>query len=119
MAVQAPNPTDLITLEGTIGTNDNDVVYLSEENISRYDYHIVQCIAGTVEIDATVDGTNWVLAISGRDVRGTALATYVREVASGGAMEIPGRYKRVRVLQKGATASNAVVSHARNSRGSI
>lgn len=99
-----------IAATGTAGTNDNDVIYTSVD-ISEYNTHYVEATAGTIDVDASIDGTNWIAAVVGRNVVTTGVFTQVAEAASGVCLEIKGIYKKLRVNQKGAVASNARISH--------
>lgn len=98
---------------GTQGEADNAVVYLSGD-VSDYDTCIIECMAGTVDVDVSLDGTNWITTVAARSLKATAQTTFVTSIASGGAIEIAGHYKLIRVLQAGATPSNARGAHAMN-----
>lgn len=95
---------------GQAGTNDNDVVYTSPD-VSGYNVHYIECTAGTIDVDASLDGTNWIPAIAGVSLITTTPATRVVEAASGVCLEVRGKFKRIRVVQKGAVASNARGAH--------
>lgn len=97
---------------GKAGTNDNDVVYISGE-IGDFTRHYIEATAGTVDVDVTLDGTNWIQGVAGRDVTGTTATTLAVTAASGTMLEIIGRFRGLRVLQNGATASNARVAHGK------
>lgn len=101
------------TWTGSIGTNDNDVVYTSRD-VSDYNLHVIECTDGTVDIDISTDGTNFTSAVAVRNVKGANSTTFVVDAiaASVPVVELRGRFKTIRVLQKGATASNARGSHA-------
>ena len=108
------NTTNLATQSnatGAVGTNDNDVVYTSS-NVSHYNTHYVEATAGTVDVDVSIDGTNWIAAVVGRNVVTTGVFTQVNDAASGVCLEIKGVYRKIRVNQKGATASNARITHS-------
>lgn len=95
---------------GQAGTNDNDVVYTSPD-VSAYNRHYIECTAGTIDVDVSLDGTNWIPAVAGVSLVTTTPATRVVEAASGVCLEISGKFKKLRVLQKGAVASNARGAH--------
>ena len=102
---------------GAIGTNDNDVVYdtndyTDELDLGNYNTHYIECIAGTIDVDVSIDGINWIAAIAGISLVTTTPATRVVEAASGVCIVITGSFERLRVNQKGATASNARIRHA-------
>lgn len=101
------------TWTGAVGTNDNDVVYTSRD-ISDYNLHVIECTTGTVDIDISTDGTNFTSAVAVRNVKSANSTTFVMDAiaASVPVVELRGRFKAIRVLQKGATASNARGWHA-------
>lgn len=95
---------------GTAGTNDNDVVYTSND-ITTYNTHYVECTAGTIDVDVSLDGTNYIAAVAGVSLVTTTPATRAIDAASGVCLRIEGKFKKLRVNQKGATASNARIAH--------
>lgn len=95
---------------GAAGTNDNDVIYASGD-VSGYNYHIIEATAGTVSIDITIDGTNWIADVAVTDIVTTTPATRVVTLASGSVGILEGKFKNIRILQSGDTASNARVAH--------
>jgi hypothetical protein len=105
----AADPVVLAT--GTQGTNDNDVVYTSGD-ISGFRKHYIEATAGTIDVDVSIDGTNWITAVAGVSLVTTTPATRVVEAASGVCIVIEGVFEKLRVNQKGATASNARILHA-------
>lgn len=110
MAMNTTNLATHVNAAGSAGTNDNDVVYTSG-TIDTYNTHYVEATAGTVDVDVSIDGTNWIAAVVGRNVATTGVFTQVADAASGVCLEIKGVYKKLRVNQKGATASNARITH--------
>jgi hypothetical protein len=105
----APN---FLLKTGAAGTNDNDVIYASGD-VTDFDAHYIECTAGTVSWDVSFDGTNWVADCAGSSLKATATGTWVTTIAAGGAVRVPGNFAKIRVLQSGATASNARIVHAR------
>lgn len=95
---------------GIAGAADNAVIYTSPD-VSAYNVHYVEATAGTIDVDVSLDGTNWIAAIAGVSLITTTPATRVVEAASGVCLEIRGKFKKIRVNQKGATASNARGAH--------
>lgn len=104
-----PN-TLYVDAAGSAGTNDDDVVYTAND-VSMYNTHYVECTAGTIDVDVSIDGTNWIAAVVGRNIVTTGVFTQVNEAASGVCLEIKGKFRKLRVNQKGATASNARIAH--------
>lgn len=103
-----------LSYTGTAGTNDNDVVYTSTD-ISMYDYHTIECTAGTVDIQVTVDGTNYnttPAAVMLHDDVTTGGGVRSATIASGKVGILRGKFKGIKLLQNGATASNARGGHS-------
>ena len=100
-----------LQVTGAAGTNDNDVVYTSGD-ITTYNVHYVEATAGTVDVDVSIDGTNWIAAVAGVSLVTTTPATRAIDAASGVCLRIEGKFKKLRVNQKGAVASNARIAHA-------
>lgn len=100
--------SEVVELTGTAGTLDNDII-LTIGNFSDYMSITVGCIAGTVDFEGTVDGTNW-FPVAGHDVGATAGTTDVLSIATGNAVVIDMiPLKQLRINQSGVTASNANV----------
>lgn len=95
---------------GVAGVNDNDVIYTSPD-VSGYNAHYIECTAGTVDVDVTFNGVNWIQAVAGVSLVTTTPGTRVVSAASGTAIEIRGKFRKIRVLQNGAVASNARGTH--------
>jgi alpha-L-fucosidase len=98
---------------GSAGTNDNDVVYTSTD-VSLYNYHTIECTAGTVDIQVSVDGTNYnttQAAVLLHDDVTTGGGVFVLTIASGKIGILKGKFKNIKILQNGATASNARGGH--------
>lgn len=104
--------TWFLPFTGQAGTNDNDVVYTSPD-ISGYGRTVIECTAGTVDIEVSVDGTNWNStppAVLLHDA--TAVGTFSLTIANGKIGIYVARFKKIRVKQNGATASNARGFHS-------
>ena len=102
-----------LDLLGTVGVNDNDVVYTSPD-VSAYNVHIIECTAGTVDIQVSVDGTNFNTthaAVLLHDDVTLAGGVFVVTIASGKVGILRGKYRKIKILQNGATASNARGGH--------
>lgn len=96
---------------GAVGTNDNDTVYTSPD-ISMYDTHYIEGTAGTVDVQVSVDGTNFNTTPAVVQLHdATASATYSATIASGKLGILRGKYKAIKILQNGATAANARGAH--------
>lgn len=102
-----PVEYDYPSWTGAAGVSDNDLVYTSPD-VSLYNTHYIECTAGTVDIEVTLDGTNWnttPAAVLLHDA--TAVGTYAADIASGKLGQLKMKVKKFRVRQKGATAANA------------
>lgn len=96
---------------GTEGVNDNDVVYSSDQ-VDQYRDHVIEVIAGTVTVQGSLDGENWSVDLFTQDLQVATRDTYVATMTGAGKLfRLPGRFKKIRVLQDGATASNARIAH--------
>lgn len=98
---------------GAQGTNDNDVVYTSPD-VTPFGTHTIECTVGTVDIQVTLDGTNWnttQAAVLLHDDVTTGGGVKVLTIAAGKVGILRGKYKNIRVLQTGAVASNCRVFH--------
>ena len=97
----------------TIGVNDNDVVYVSGQDISRYPEHLIQVVAGSVTIQGSLDdGTTYSADLAVQDMQATASQTFVTTMTTNGNMfRLRGRFTKLKILQAGATPSNAHISH--------
>jgi len=102
-----PVEYDYPSFTGAAGTNDNDLVYTSPD-VSVYNTHYIECTAGTVDLEVTLDGTNWNTtppAVLLHDA--TAVGTYIATIASGKIGILKMKVKKFRIRQNGATAANA------------
>lgn len=102
-----------LTAIGTQGTNDNDVVYTSAD-VTPYGSHSIECTVGVVDIQVTLDGTNWnttQAAVLLHDDVTTGGGIKVLTIAAGKIGLLTGKFKNIRVLQNGAVASNCRVFH--------
>jgi hypothetical protein len=100
------------------GAADNAVLYTSLD-VSKYNYHVIENESGaTVDVFVSVDGTNYSTA--------AASVVLVDDVTTGGGIAVidiadnkigilRGKYRKVRVIQKGAgtaVAAGVRVAHA-------
>lgn len=106
---------------GAAGSNDNDVIYTSPD-VSGYNYHTVT-VSGTDSADVyvSVDGVTYdLMSVSLTDdaYDGETTAEAVQHnaarvvtIPTGKTGYFEGKYKRVRVIQDGATDSDAIGAH--------
>jgi len=93
------------TLEiiGIAGVNDNDVV-MEFDDAERYDTYYFMSTAGVMEVDVSLDGTNFATLIALTDEESTTPATKVLITVAGILYSFGGNYRAVRVRQASATA---------------
>ena len=92
---------------GAAGTNDNDIIYTSED-ISTFNEITIEATAGTVDIEVSLDGTNYnatPVAVLLADA--TAVGTYNLTITAGKIGILRMHVKKFRIRQNGAVASNA------------
>lgn len=92
-------------------TADNEVVFTLTGNAQDIDTWQLGSSAGAMDVFGSGDGTNFLAtAIALTDLTATAPATRVIETAAGKHYSFSGRYKKIQILQKGATGvDNAYV----------
>jgi len=98
---------------GVIGGADNAVIYDSFD-VSMFNFHIVECIAGTVDLLPAFDGVNFTGAqprLLLMDSDPVAAGAWSLTVASGKIAAFPFKIKRFQILQNGGVASNAKIIH--------
>lgn len=104
---------------GTVGTNDNDVVYPSPD-VSMYNIFMFTTTGtnAVIDVEISFDGTNYIRVPIKYILNDGSTVTVVDnalDVPSGGIgvlmTGVVGKYKNVRLLQKGANAANAYGAH--------
>lgn len=89
---------------GGVGVNDNDEIFEIEANADDYDTWILGSTAGAMDVFVSLDGTNYLTtAVALIDLNSTAPSTAVVVTAAQRHYGVKGRFKKVRVLQNGAT----------------
>lgn len=84
---------------------DNATVYECLANAERFNTWYLGSVGGAMDVLVSGDGTNFLTAnIALVDLASTTPATAVIETAPNGNYRFSGRWKAVRVMQKGATA---------------
>lgn len=86
----------MITLETSAGSADDEVLYISQK-VEVFNEHYIETLAGAVTVQVSLDGENWT-----DDMTLTSM---------GGLEKLEGAFKKIRVLQDGATNSQARVAH--------
>lgn len=105
-------------LEHSGSNTDDNSVLLTTGDLTNYNEHIIHSTAGAVDVEVTVDGTNWTSSatapIAMQDMTATASATFVTVTAAGKVYKLIGKFKKIRLVQNGATAATAkMASYAR------
>lgn len=84
---------------------DNQVVFEIANNAQQFLYYELGSAAGAMDVYVSGDGTNYqTAAIALIDLGSTAPSTAVIETTAGGNYGLKSRWKKIKVLQKGATA---------------
>lgn len=95
------------------GVNDNDLLF-TQSNMTPYSTHIIHSTAGTVDVEISIDGTNWTTSatdpIALEDAHGTTHGTYVATLTVGKVGIFRGKVSGIRVRQNGATAATAKIA---------
>lgn len=86
------------------GTNDNDTVIEIASNADQFDTWQLGSTAGAMDVFVSGDGTNYqTAAVALVDLGSTAPSTTVTATTAGGNYGIKGRWKKIKLLQNGAT----------------
>jgi hypothetical protein len=84
-------------------TADNDIV-IQTQDVTKYDAFMLQTVTGAVDVFASLDGINYATAPLSLQDFGAAVSDPVLLTAAGRTYGFRGKFKRLRVLQNGATA---------------
>jgi hypothetical protein len=85
---------------------DNALLFTTGE-ITRFDGCMLMSPDGAVDVEGTLDGTNWsTAAVSMQDLGATSVDP-VLVTAADRMYYVPGKYRFLRVRQNGATAASA------------
>lgn len=88
-----------------VGVNDNDIVFELTSNAENYDTWQLGSTAGSMDVYVSGDGTNYLTAaVALIDLGSTAPSTAVTATTAGGNYGIRGRWRKIKLLQVGATA---------------
>ncbi len=91
------------------GVNDNDLLFTTG-SVEQHSLFQLMSTAGSVDVEVTLDGTNWsTAALAMEDQGATAVTTYVVATTAGRMAKFCGIFTAVRVRQVGATAATAVL----------
>ena len=87
---------------GVDGVNDNDVV-IELDNVERYNEFTLTTLLGSVDVDVSLDGTNFNAAIALEDLHSLTPATKVIATTAGLIYRFQGTFKAIRIQQDTAT----------------
>ena len=83
------------------GVDDNDII-MELDDAEPYDEFFFMTVAGLVDVDVSLDGINFAVAVAFTDRQSTAPATKVIITAAGLLYSIKGQFKAIRVRQNTA-----------------
>lgn len=90
---------------GGVGANNDDVVFEIASNAELFDTWQLGSTAGVMDVFVSGDGTNYQsAAVALIDLGSVTPSTAVVVTTAGGNYGIKGRWKKIRLLQNGATA---------------
>lgn len=101
-----------LSIAGITGVSDNDVL-IDFSSMEQYDEYTLSSLLGVMEVDVSVDGTNFNSIIALTDEESTTPATRVLITVAAQPYSFKGNYKRVRVRQASATAVTVPVLNCR------
>lgn len=97
--------TPVLIKTAGVGVNNDDVVFEVASNGENFDTWQLGSTAGVMDVFVSGDGTNYLsAAIALIDLGSNAPATAVVVTTAGGNYGIRGRWKKIKVMQNGATA---------------
>lgn len=85
------------------GTNDDDVV-IQTESVDQFDAFCLMSTAGAMDVFVSLDGTNYASSALSLQDFGATSTDPVLVTAAGQVYCFVGKFKKLRVLQNGATA---------------
>lgn len=90
------------------GTNDNDILVTSDD-VTQYSAFMLMSTAGAVDVQVSLDGTNFSTAPLSLQDFGATTTDPVLVTAAGRVYGFAGKFRKFRILQNGATAASASV----------
>jgi hypothetical protein len=96
-------------IAGTTGENDNDVLIEFTSNVEAFDVFELMSTAGAMDVFVSLDGTNYTTAALSLADLGATSTDPVIVTAANRMYGFRGKYKKIKVLQNGATAVTAPV----------
>jgi len=101
---------------GIAGAADNQVV-AELENAERYNEFTLMSSAGEMDVDVSLDGVNFAVAIAIEDLHSLTPATRVVVTAADLVYRFQGTFKTVRVRQETNNVADAILYCSQNGRG--
>lgn len=103
---------DYYEVSGT-GVSDNDLLFTSGD-LTAYNTFMFQCSTGAVDVEGSLDGTEWTTAaLALEDLHATDTVTastrWLPNTSADKILRLKGKFKNLRVRQKGATAATCVM----------
>lgn len=92
---------------GGTGVSDNDVV-VQTDDVSAYNTFMIMTTAGAVDAFPSLDGTNYATAGVSLTDMGATTSDPVVVTAANRLYRFRGTFKKIKVMQNGATAATAV-----------
>lgn len=97
--------TPVLFKTGGTGVADNDVVHEVDSNAESFSFWQLGSTAGAMDVFGSLDGVNYLTApLAMVDLGSTAPSTAVTVTVANGHYGIRGRFRKIKVLQNGATA---------------
>lgn len=93
------------------GTNDNDVV-IQTDSVDQFDAFCLMSTAGAMDVFVSLDGTNYATAALSLQDFGATTSDPVVVTAANRIYCFVGKFKKLKVLQNGATAVVAATMNA-------
>lgn len=103
-----PPETKFLQIAAASGVNDNDILFTSPD-VSEYNTHYIESTVGTVDLEVSLDGTNWNTASPPAVLLhdATAVGTYSLTIGANKIGILNMKVTKFRVRQNGATAATA------------
>lgn len=108
IGTQDPEEIGNGTLYTNTSTDDNEVV-IQTGDVSRWNTFMVMSLTGAVDVFVSLDGTNYATAALSLVDQGAADAAPVLVTAALRCYGFRGIFRKIRVLQNGATGVSAVL----------
>jgi hypothetical protein len=95
------------------GAGDDDLLFTAPD-VRAYGTFILMSSAGAVDVEVTLDGTNWSTAPLSLTDLGAEVLTPVLVTVAGRVYGFRGKFRGVRVRQNGGTAATACLTCGNN-----